>query len=81
MERHIISKPVRDKNLSINIYENTKNQYVYIYELYFTEVAIGAPYEDNGTGAIYIYPGIGECKCGMKDHFTQRIAGKLHNLF
>ncbi|XP_060552292.1 integrin alpha-4-like isoform X1 [Ruditapes philippinarum] len=42
----------------------------------YNEVAIGAPYEDNGTGAIYIYPGIGECKCGMKDHFTQRIAGR-----
>ncbi|XP_060575984.1 integrin alpha-3-like [Ruditapes philippinarum] len=42
----------------------------------YNDVAIGAPYEDDGTGAIYIYPGIGKSKCEMKDPFTQRIAGR-----
>ncbi|XP_053373230.1 integrin alpha-4-like isoform X2 [Mercenaria mercenaria] len=41
----------------------------------FNDVAIGAPYEDDGTGAIYIYPGVGQCGCKMEDKFSQRIAG------
>ncbi|XP_053407448.1 integrin alpha-4-like [Mercenaria mercenaria] len=41
----------------------------------YNDVAIGAPYEDDGTGAIYIYPGVGQCGCKMEDKFSQRIAG------
>lgn len=48
---------------------------------YFSDVAIGAPYEDDGVGAVYIYPGIGECNCNMMDQFTQRISGNWHSHF
>ena len=41
----------------------------------FVDVAIGAPYEESGTGAIYIYHGIGQCNCKMRDKFSQRILG------
>lgn len=42
----------------------------------YKDVAIGAPYEDAGRGAVYIYHGIGMCNCRMKDSYAQRILGR-----
>lgn len=42
----------------------------------YKDVAIGAPYEDSGKGAVYIYHGTGECNCRMKDKYAQRILGR-----
>ncbi|PIK50666.1 putative integrin alpha-9 isoform X1 [Apostichopus japonicus] len=38
----------------------------------FIDVVIGAPYEDDGAGAIYIYLG---AKDGVDPHFSQRVSG------
>ncbi|XP_053374637.1 integrin alpha-5-like isoform X2 [Mercenaria mercenaria] len=42
----------------------------------YKDVAIGAPYENNGVGAIYIYLGNVDAGHVIKDLFSQRIAGK-----
>ena len=39
------------------------------------DVVIGAPYEDGGKGAVYVYHGPGSCDCTMEDKYSQRIAG------
>ncbi|XP_053373232.1 integrin alpha-4-like isoform X2 [Mercenaria mercenaria] len=39
----------------------------------FNDVAIGAPYEEGETGAVYIYNG---CNCILRDKFSQRISGR-----
>ena len=38
----------------------------------FTDIAVGAPYEENQEGAIYIYNG---CKTGIFTKFSKRIPG------
>ncbi|KAL3831428.1 hypothetical protein ACJMK2_023179, partial [Sinanodonta woodiana] len=40
----------------------------------YKDVAIGAPYEDEHTGAVYIYNGGPD---GVKDVFSQRITGRV----
>ncbi|KAK3588109.1 hypothetical protein CHS0354_012167 [Potamilus streckersoni] len=40
----------------------------------YKDVAIGAPYEDEYTGAVYIYNGGTD---GVKDVFSQRITGRI----
>ncbi|KAK3589627.1 hypothetical protein CHS0354_043086 [Potamilus streckersoni] len=39
----------------------------------YTDIAIGAPYEDEDVGAVYIYNGY---TGGLWSKFTQRISGK-----
>ena len=41
-----------------------------IRSVFLADVVIGAPYEDDMQGAIYIYNG---CKTGLWPHFSQRI--------
>ena len=38
----------------------------------FSDIVIGAPYENDMEGAIYVYNG---CKKGVFPRFSQRIAG------
>lgn len=38
--------------------------------IHFSDVAIGSPYEDYGSGAVYIYLGT---KNGLNPYYTQRI--------
>jgi len=40
------------------------------------DIAVGAPYEEDGAGAVYIYLGSTECFCKIRDVYVQRIAGK-----
>ena len=43
----------------------------------FSDVVVGAPYEDDMTGAIYVFNG---CKTGVWPHFSQRMSGKRFGL-
>jgi len=40
-----------------------------------SDVAIGAPYENNGAGVVYIYHGIKSTDGRMEDIYVQKIAG------
>ena len=58
----------------LGIYNKFQN-IMLLLQYFFTDVVIGAPYEDAGRGAVYIYQGIGQCNCKMEDKFSQRISG------
>ncbi|XP_049831422.1 integrin alpha-PS4-like isoform X2 [Schistocerca gregaria] len=40
----------------------------------FPDIAVGAPYEDEGRGAVYVYMGSGTSKTGLRMPYSQRIA-------
>jgi len=41
-----------------------------------TDVIVGAPFEDGGSGAAYVYHG---CATGLVDHYAQKISpARLH---
>ncbi|XP_052797287.1 integrin alpha-4-like [Mya arenaria] len=43
------------------------------------DFAIGAPYEDDGVGAVYIYRGNLDCFCNINNTYSQRISGSLYS--
>ncbi|WAQ94426.1 ITA4-like protein, partial [Mya arenaria] len=43
------------------------------------DFAIGAPYEDDGVGAVYIYRGNLDCFCNINNNYSQRISGGLYS--
>ncbi|XP_052259458.1 integrin alpha-V-like isoform X6 [Dreissena polymorpha] len=46
----------------------------------YTDFAVGAPYEEDGRGAVYIYMGISNFKLrtsGYPDMYSQRLPGKM----
>ncbi|XP_052259747.1 integrin alpha-4-like [Dreissena polymorpha] len=46
----------------------------------YTDFAVGAPYEEDGRGAVYIYMGISNFKLrtsGFPDMYSQRLPGKM----
>jgi len=48
-----------------------------MYNCCCTDVIVGAPYEDGGLGAAYVYHG---CETGLTDHYAQKITPSVLNL-